>query len=123
MAGVIAFGFVLINAIGSLAGYINSYFNENVAQHVANDLRRKIYHHLQHLSLSYYDTHQTGKLLSTITADVSTIQDFDFFNPSYDSGRCNDYFRYAGFDVLSGCRFYLCCAGRDTFFASFCLPV
>jgi len=76
MAGVIALGFVLINAIGSLAGYINSYFNENVAQHVANDLRRKIYHHLQHLSLSYYDTHQTGKLLSTITADVSTIQDF-----------------------------------------------
>lgn len=76
MAAVIAFGFVLINAIGSLAGYINSYYNENVAQHVANDLRRRIYHHLQHLSLSYYDTHQTGKLLSTITADVSTIQDF-----------------------------------------------
>jgi ABC-type multidrug transport system fused ATPase/permease subunit len=76
MAGIVAFGFVLINVIGSLAGYINSYFNENVAQHVANDLRRKIYHHLQHLSLSYYDTHQTGKLLSTITADVATIQDF-----------------------------------------------
>jgi ABC-type multidrug transport system fused ATPase/permease subunit len=76
MAGIVAFGFVLINVIGSLAGYVNSYFNENVAQHVANDLRRKIYHHLQHLSLSYYDTHQTGKLLSTITADVATIQDF-----------------------------------------------
>ncbi len=76
MAAVVAFGFVLINAIGSLAGYINSYYNENVAQHIANDLRRRIYHHLQHLSLSYYDTHQTGKLLSTITADVSTIQDF-----------------------------------------------
>jgi ABC-type multidrug transport system fused ATPase/permease subunit len=76
MAAIVAFGFVLINAIGSLAGYINSYYNESVAQHVANDLRRKIYHHLQHLSLSYYDTHQTGKLLSTITADVSTIQDF-----------------------------------------------
>ncbi len=76
MAAIVAFGFVLINAIGSLAGYISSYYNESVAQHVANDLRRKIYHHLQHLSLSYYDTHQTGKLLSTITADVSTIQDF-----------------------------------------------
>ncbi len=62
--------------IGSLSGYINSYYNEDVAQHVANDLRRKIYHHLQRLSLAYYDTHQTGKLLSTITSDVSTIQDF-----------------------------------------------
>ncbi|HMC86110.1 MAG TPA: ABC transporter ATP-binding protein, partial [Chitinophagaceae bacterium] len=35
-----------------------------------------IYHHLQRLSLEYYDTHQTGKLLSTMTSDVSTIQDF-----------------------------------------------
>jgi ABC-type multidrug transport system fused ATPase/permease subunit len=76
MAAVVAFGFVLINVFGSLAGYVNSYYNEDVAQHVANDLRRKLYHHLQHLSLTYYDTHQTGKLLSTITADVSTIQDF-----------------------------------------------
>ncbi len=76
MAAIVAFGFVLINALGSLAGYVSSYYNENVAQHVANDLRRKIYHHLQHLSLAYYDTHQTGKLLSTITADVSTLQDF-----------------------------------------------
>jgi ABC-type multidrug transport system fused ATPase/permease subunit len=76
MAAMVAFGFVLITAIGSLAGYITSYFNENVSQHVANDLRKRIYHHLQHLSLSYYDSHQTGKLLSTITADVSTIQDF-----------------------------------------------
>ena len=76
MAALMAVGYILINAIGSLAGYLNSYYNENVAQHVANDLRRKLYHHLQHLSLSFYDTHQTGKLLSTITADVSTIQDF-----------------------------------------------
>jgi subfamily B ATP-binding cassette protein MsbA len=43
---------------------------------VANDLRKELYHHLQHLSLSYYDAQQTGKLLSTITSDVSTIQDF-----------------------------------------------
>jgi ABC-type multidrug transport system fused ATPase/permease subunit len=76
MAALVACGFVLICAIGSVAGYVTSYYNENVAQHIANDLRKKIYHHLQHLSLSYYDSHQTGKLLSTITADVSTIQDF-----------------------------------------------
>ena len=49
MAALIAFGFVLINVIGSLSGYINSYYNEDVAQHVANDLRRRIYHHLQRL--------------------------------------------------------------------------
>src|SRR6266568_5572580 len=31
---------------------------------------------LEHLPLAYYDTHQTGTLLSTIIDDIATIQDF-----------------------------------------------
>jgi len=76
LAAVAALSFIAITAIGAFAGFIDNYYNEKVAQYVADDLRKKMYHHLQHLSLSYYDSHQTGKLLSTITADVSTIQDF-----------------------------------------------
>lgn len=76
LAAVAALSYLVITAIGSFAGYIDSFYNEKVAQYIADDLRRKMYHHLQHLSLSYYDTHQTGKLISTITADVSTIQSF-----------------------------------------------
>jgi subfamily B ATP-binding cassette protein MsbA len=75
-AAVAAISMIVMAAIGSLASYIDSYFTESVAQYVSNNLRRQIYHHLQRLSLEYYDTHQTGKLLSTITTDVSTIQDF-----------------------------------------------
>jgi subfamily B ATP-binding cassette protein MsbA len=67
---------VTFTLIGGLAEYVDNYFTESVAQYMANDLRRRIYHHLQHLSLAYYDTHQVGKLLSTLTADVNTIQDF-----------------------------------------------
>ncbi len=73
---VAAISVVIIAATGAMAGYINNYFTESVAQNVANDLRRKLYHHLQRLSLSYYDTHQIGKVLSTITTDVATLQDF-----------------------------------------------
>lgn len=71
-----AIALVLITAIGGLAGYLNSYFTESVAQYMAKDLRQIIYHHLQHLSLAYYDTHRVGKLLSTLTTDVDTIEDF-----------------------------------------------
>ena len=67
---------VIIAALGAIAGYADNYFTESVAQHVANDLRKRLYHHLQRLSLSYYDTHQIGKVLSTLTSDVSTIQEF-----------------------------------------------
>ncbi|MBK6392488.1 MAG: ABC transporter ATP-binding protein [Saprospiraceae bacterium] len=47
-----------------------------VAQNIASDLRRKIYHHLHRLSLAFYDTHQIGKLVSTIMEDVNTFQVF-----------------------------------------------
>ena len=67
---------VLLTAIGGLAGYIDNYYTESVAQYIAHDLRQRTYHHLQHLSLAYYDSHQVGKLLSTITTDINTIQDF-----------------------------------------------
>ncbi|HWD86608.1 MAG TPA: ABC transporter ATP-binding protein [Mucilaginibacter sp.] len=75
-AAVAAISIIVMAALGSLASYIDNYFTESVAQYISNDLRRRIYHHLQRLSLTYYDTHQTGKLLSTLTSDVSTIQDF-----------------------------------------------
>ena len=76
LAGVAAAGVVFIALIGAVAGYIDNYYTESVAQYVANDLRHRLYHHLQRLSLKYYDTHQIGNMLSTITDDVGTIQDF-----------------------------------------------
>jgi subfamily B ATP-binding cassette protein MsbA len=76
LAIVAAITLVVLTAIGAIAAYINNYFTESVAQYVANDLRRKLYHHLQRLSLTYYDSHQTGQIMNTITADVSTVQDF-----------------------------------------------
>ena len=67
---------VVIAGIGALAAYAANYYTTSVGQWVANDLRMRTYHHLQQLSLSYYDKHQSGALLSTITADVQTIQSF-----------------------------------------------
>jgi ABC-type multidrug transport system fused ATPase/permease subunit len=71
-----ACGMVLLAALGGLASYVDNYYTESVGQWVANDLRMRVYDHLERLSFTYYDTHQTGLLLSTMTDDVSTIQDF-----------------------------------------------
>jgi len=76
LAAVAAIAVIVIAVFGAIAGYIDNYFTESVAQYVANDLRQKIYHHLQKLSLQYFDTHQVGNMLNTITEDVSTIQGF-----------------------------------------------
>src|SRR5208337_1044789 len=76
VAGLAALAFVVIAVLGAIATYIDNYYTESVGQWVANDLRLRTYHHLQRLSLGYYDTHQTGNLLSTMTTDIQTIQGF-----------------------------------------------
>ena len=76
IAAVAAIATVIIAAVGALASYVENYYTESVGQWVANDLRVRVYDHLEHFSLAYYDTHQTGILLSTITDDIDTIQDF-----------------------------------------------
>ena len=76
LAELAALAVVLIAIFNAAASYVANYYTESVGQWVANDLRMRTYHHLQYLSLRYYDTHQSGVLLSTITADVLTIQNF-----------------------------------------------
>jgi subfamily B ATP-binding cassette protein MsbA len=76
LALLAAMATVLIAIIGAVASYIDNYFTESVGQYVAHDLRMRTFHHLQRLSLGYYSKHQTGELLSTITTDIATVQDF-----------------------------------------------
>src|ERR1700733_9934216 len=65
-----------IAAVGAVMSYIDNYYTTCAGQWVANDLRLRVYEHLHRLSLRYYDHAKIGALISTITSDVSTIQDF-----------------------------------------------
>ena len=76
VAALAAVALVLIAIVGSVASYIDNYYTESVGQWVAHDLRMRLYQHLQRLSLRYYSTHETGTILSTLTADIQTIQGF-----------------------------------------------
>jgi ABC-type multidrug transport system fused ATPase/permease subunit len=76
IAAMAAIAAIVIALVGAVASYTDNYFTESVGQRVANDLRLRAYHHLQRLSLAYYDTHQVGTILSTLTTDIGTIQTF-----------------------------------------------
>jgi ABC-type multidrug transport system fused ATPase/permease subunit len=67
---------VLIAAVAGAATYVASYFTESLSQSIGDDLRVRLYHQLQQLSLAYYDTNRLGAILSTLTSDVQTIQSF-----------------------------------------------
>jgi subfamily B ATP-binding cassette protein MsbA len=64
-----AFGFNALSAI-------ESYLEQFVGQRVIYDLRNALYGHLQSQSMSFYDSNQTGQLMSRVTNDVSQVQFF-----------------------------------------------
>ncbi len=67
---------IVIALAGALSAYAEKYLTTSVGQWVMHDLRRVLYHHIQRLSLAYYDHKPTGDLISTVTADIDSIQDF-----------------------------------------------
>ncbi len=70
---------LLILVIGlarSILGYFQRYVNEWLAQHVAYDLRNRLYDHIQHLPFTFHDHSQTGQLISRCIEDVRSIQAF-----------------------------------------------
>jgi len=67
---------LVIAVIGAISSYTQKYLTTSVAQWVAHDLRRSLYHHIQRLSLSYHDNKRTGDLISRVTSDIDSVQDF-----------------------------------------------
>ena len=76
---ILSFVVVMVLAIatvGAVSTYFEKYLTTSVAQWVSHDLRRSLYNHIQKLSLSFHDNKRTGDLISRITSDIDTIQDF-----------------------------------------------
>jgi ABC-type multidrug transport system fused ATPase/permease subunit len=74
LAAVIAT--VAIAIFEAIGGYLNTFYTSNIGQWVAHDLRQTVYAHLLRLSMSYHDRQQVAPLVSTITEDIDTVQDF-----------------------------------------------
>jgi ATP-binding cassette, subfamily B, bacterial len=70
------FAVVAIAVLGAVATYAEKYFSTSVGQHVMHDLRHRLYHHIQQLSLTDYEKQKTGDLLVRITSDIDAVQDF-----------------------------------------------
>ena len=61
-------------AIRGVSSFSLNYLIGWLGQRIVFDLRFQSYRHLNRLSMSYYDTRQTGKIISRLTADIDTIQ-------------------------------------------------
>lgn len=72
LAGIAVVGYLLQSA-----GYFASrYFFQTTAQRIQHDLRRDTYDHMQHLSMDFYDNHETGGMMSILNSDINRLEDF-----------------------------------------------
>ncbi len=76
MLKVACLAVLAIAVLDGICTFAEKYLTTSVAQWVAYDLRRAIYSHAQKLSLSYHDHKRTGDLISRITDDIDSIQNF-----------------------------------------------
>ena len=58
-----------------ILGYLREFLFDRTSSCVAMDLRKEVFHHVNSLSLSFFDTRNTGELMARIKEDVDNIWD------------------------------------------------
>jgi len=71
-----ALAVVAIAVFGAISSYTNDYLSATVGKHVGYDLRRLLYHHVQRMSLSFYEHRQTGDMVVRLTSDIDAAESF-----------------------------------------------
>ncbi|MBI4746964.1 MAG: ABC transporter ATP-binding protein [Acidobacteria bacterium] len=75
--GVLVIGIwyvILISIVFSLT-YVQSVILNSMGQFIMYDMRKEIFAKFQHLSLSYYDRHPIGRMISRLTSDVDALNE------------------------------------------------
>ena len=71
-----ALAVVAVSALGAAGAYTHKYLSTAVGQHVMYDLRHVLYHHVQRLSMSFFEQRRTGDMVVRLTSDIDAAQDF-----------------------------------------------
>ena len=65
----------LCAVIAALCQWAMSEMNNRMTYHVSRDIRNEAFCHIQHLPLSYLDSHPQGDVVSRVVSDVDTFAD------------------------------------------------
>lgn len=69
----IALILLILYLVSSLFSFIETFSLNTVSNRFAQNLRTRISHKINKLPLNYFDTHETGDVLSRVTNDVDTV--------------------------------------------------
>ncbi len=65
---------LVIFLIRGFTTFGNRFLMGYIGQRVVTDLRKRLFAHLQRLSISYYDKRRTGEIMSNLTNDIGALQ-------------------------------------------------
>jgi ATP-binding cassette subfamily B protein len=68
--------FAVVVALNAAFNFVQEWVTARLAQRIIFDLRRAMFAHLQHVSLSFLDQTQVGRLMSRLQGDVNALQEF-----------------------------------------------
>jgi len=68
--------FASLIVLNAVSNFFQEWVAARLAQRVIFDLRRAMFNHLQHVSLSILDQTQVGRLMSRLQGDVNSLQEF-----------------------------------------------
>ncbi|WP_254863220.1 ABC transporter ATP-binding protein [Halovivax gelatinilyticus] len=71
--GALTVGAYVIQAVTHFGA---RYFFQTTAQRIQHDLRLDTYDHMQRLSLSFFNDHQTGGMMAILNSDVNRLEEF-----------------------------------------------
>ncbi|UCC27255.1 MAG: ABC transporter ATP-binding protein [Candidatus Bathyarchaeota archaeon] len=64
---------VVVYVVNWFSGYQRTYQISWLGQNMVNDIRMKLFSHLQDLSFSFYDRSEAGRIISRVTNDTDTL--------------------------------------------------
>jgi len=65
----------------SCLNFIVAYYGHTFGIRVEADIRRDLFHHMQELSVEFYDRNRTGQLMSRLTADLFEVAELAHHGP------------------------------------------
>jgi ATP-binding cassette subfamily B protein len=72
---VAAAAVIAIAIVGAISSFTEKYLSTTVAKRIGYELRHMLYHHVQRLSLSFYEQRKTGDMVVRLTSDIDATED------------------------------------------------
>lgn len=77
----IALGLFVMYTIQSLCKYYVSYQGHMMGAYMERDMRQQLFEHYETLSFSYYNSHNSGQMMSKLVSDLFDIAEFAHHGP------------------------------------------